>query len=208
MRINRANLLACLFAGAFSLLTVFSPLSIRAFESEPKDCLVMRQSDGSLPDAIDDDSLIVLDYGSFVLVNLRATAIEELVASGLSVEDLSGRTLIRLGGFVFDPVDGPGFIPAALRLNEEERAAPQYVIVQWRGPLRRDFLDSLESAGARLIQYIPDWGMLIRRGQIPLESLLEFDFVRAITPYEPAFKVERVLLEPLGVQMLGVHCNP
>ncbi|MBN2209437.1 MAG: S8 family serine peptidase [Candidatus Coatesbacteria bacterium] len=175
-------------------------------ELDERACLVTRQPDGSLPDAID-DSLVVLDYGSFVLVNLRLLAIEQLIASGVVVEDLSGRTLVRLGNYTFDPVDGPGLLPAALRLSEEDRAASRYVIVQWHGPLRRDFLESLEAAGARCIQYIPDFGMLVRRGPIPVQSLLAFDSVRAVSAFEPAYKVERVLLKPLGVQRLAVHLD-
>jgi len=207
MKANQTALPASFLIIAFLLLGAFPTPSGGAFEPDLSACLVMRQPDGSLPDAIDDDSLIVLDYGSFVLVNLRASAIEQLTASGVVVEDLSERTLVRLGDYVFDPVDGPSLLPTDLRLSEEEKATSQYVIVQWYGPVRRDFLESLEAAGARRVQYIPDFGMLIRRGPIPVESLLEFDFVRAVTPYEPAYKVEGVLLSPLGVQVLGVHLD-
>ncbi len=207
MKTNQIALPASFLIITFLLLGAFPTPSGGAFEPDPKACLVMRQPDGSLPNAVDDDSLIVLDYASFVLVNLRPSAIEQLVASGVVVEDLSERTLVRLGDYVFDPVDGPSFLPSGLRLSEEGRVTSQYVIVQWYGPVRRDFLESLEAAGARCVQYIPDFGMLVRRGPTPLQSLLEFDFVRAVTAYEPAFKVERVLLEPLGVQPLAVHLD-
>ncbi|MBN1593851.1 MAG: hypothetical protein JW941_11475, partial [Candidatus Coatesbacteria bacterium] len=116
MKAKYANLSHALFVTVVLIAAIISPPAILAEEAQSVDCLVMRDHDGLLPDLIDDDSLIAIDYGAFVLISARPDLVEDLVASGVSVEDLSSKRLIRLGDYVFDPVDGPGFLPAHLRL--------------------------------------------------------------------------------------------
>lgn len=95
---------------------------------------------------------------------------------------------IHLKAMVFDPLRGPGNIAAELRIPEG--TAIQRRIIQFRAPLTRDQRQMLISQyGLKLTDYIPNLAYLERIPDDLLTKLKQVDLVRAIVPYQPAFKI-------------------
>lgn len=95
---------------------------------------------------------------------------------------------IHLKAMIFDPLRGAGNIAAELRLPEG--TAVQRRIIQFRAPLTRDQRQMLTSQyGLKLTDYIPNLAYLERIPDDLLTKLKQVDLVRAIVPYQPAFKI-------------------
>lgn len=120
---------------------------------------------------------------------------------------------IHLKARVFDPLAGPGELPAALRLAAS--SATERRIVQFRAPLTRQQRELLRSEyGLKLTDYVPNLAYLERIPQETLGRLRRLDLVRATVDYQPAFKIsptigkvkfrtEERLREP-GLQLLAI----
>ena len=111
------------------------------------------------------------------------------VAGAAGAQETRGQDMrIHLEAATFDPLRGPGPIAPELRLSA---AAPnERWIVQFRAPLTREQRSMLEAEfGLKLKDYVPNLAYLERVPADRLGRLRQSPLVRALTPYEPAFKV-------------------
>ncbi|HPG21920.1 MAG TPA: hypothetical protein PLH75_03925, partial [Amaricoccus sp.] len=96
---------------------------------------------------------------------------------------------MRLGRYQFDPLMGVAEVPDELRtrLKPDERGP---WIVQFHRPLTIDEQRRLRRAyRLALTEYIPEGAYLEILAPEVRAALTADDLVRAIVPYEPAFKV-------------------
>src|SRR5580765_3271370 len=91
--------------------------------------------------------------------------------------------------------------PTPLAVPEHLRAAgePGSYLVQWRRPLDNAFYARLREAGAEFVSYIPNNAALVRVTADGARLLAAMSGTRAVLPYEPYYKLARVLL-PLAVE--------
>ena len=101
---------------------------------------------------------------------------------------------IRIAGYKFDPREIEGVVPAEMRLSMRELAAlreqPGHYLVQLQAPLDRETRKYLQGQYAlHLRNYVPELAYLERLDPRTLKALSKDPLVRAVVPFEPAFKI-------------------
>ena len=85
------------------------------------------------------------DYGSFRWLELSAADYLRMTASGTVFDEDKEAGQVQINRFRFDPlVDGAPPVGSA---GESEGAGPGFHLVQFRGPVKADWLSELEAAG-------------------------------------------------------------
>src|SRR5882672_2688377 len=135
---------------------------------------------------------IMQDYGAFVLMSApRAAA--DLVgvqsASGSSVRDDLNVLLLRAGAF--DTTEGEAV--SANALGEADSADEQLYLVQFVGPIKKQWVTELQSY-ADIVSYIPNNAYLVRAnasGLARINSLKSDDasHVQWTGTFKPAYKI-------------------
>ncbi len=129
-----------------------------------------------------------LDYGSFVWLELAATDLGSLQATGLPMEIRTEPYTLRLGEQSFDPVrDG---VQPPDGWNAVPSDGPDLYLVQLAGPPRDEWLAGLREAGLQLVQYVAPftyvvWGSpeVVTRGASAASA-------RWAGPFIPAYRVQ------------------
>jgi hypothetical protein len=81
-------------------------------------------------------------------------------------------------------------IPAHLQASGEHDS----YLVQARGAVDKAFRDSLESAGARIVAYVPNNAFLVRASSAQVSQLRALSRVQAVADYHPYYKLDSFLL--------------
>lgn len=101
---------------------------------------------------------------------------------------------ISIAGYTFDPLRVESAAPESLRMSRQERAAfeesPNYFLVQFRQRLDPQSKERLQAQyGLRLQEYIPELAYLERLEPDVRTRLSRDEAVRAIVPFEPAYRI-------------------
>ncbi len=128
----------------------------------------------------------VIDYGSFVWVEIPVNRLSLLAEKGISYQ--AAETTIGVYGYRFDPLQGEPVVPADLAADNAPDK-PGLQLVQFSGPTQDAWLDGLQNAGLKVLQYYAHnaylvWGTPAQLGQASQES-----FVRWSGAFHPAFKL-------------------
>jgi len=166
--------------------------------------VIVRAGSQTLPELARDGAVLwAEDYGSYSLacVNAdRAGGLARLQAAGAQLAD--EMTLVDFNGYRIDgsdPVANPAAragIPEGLRLAPE---ANRLRIVQFIGPIRDAWLESLHATGASIVTYAASNAYVVKvdaASAARLASLAREPGVLAITTYEPAYKLRPELRPP------------
>lgn len=153
-------------------------------------------------------SLQLLMNRSFFALGIAAGL--SLIARSVAQDDGSGPVVpgnpqVALQYGTFDPVVGTLPIPAVLKAGADTRLW----IVQFRGaPTDRDRAQ-LKALGVAIHGYLPHTCHLVRMEASALRAVSELAGVRWVGAYEPAYRLENVLLEQLanGVQLGKARYN-
>lgn len=100
------------------------------------------------------------------------------------------RAILMANAFFHAASSEPLQIPDALRSEGD----PGSYIVQWQGPADARFRETLASAGAEIVSYVPNNAYLVRASEAQSEQLRTAAGVQVVLPYEPYYKLERSLL--------------
>lgn len=102
----------------------------------------------------------------------------------------------------FDPLLDRLRLPADLTVDAAERESPAPVgaavsgkprgklghwIVQFDGPIQEEWKTPIYNLGGLLLDYVPDYGFIVRIPQQQVRGLRNLAHVRAVQPYQPAF---------------------
>lgn len=94
----------------------------------------------------------------------------------------------------FDPLQGEPEVPAELRAS----AANRLFVVQCWTQLLESCRTALRAAGAELHLYLPETAQVVELEPHELAAVRALPFVRAVTPFHPAYKLEERLLAGLA----------
>ena len=105
---------------------------------------------------------------------------------------------IRIAGYSFDPKKLDKVGPSTLRLSEEERIAyrttTNYYLVQLIEPINRESRQHLQvTYGLYLREYVPQLAYIEHLKPDIVKRLGTDNLVRAIVPFEPAFKISPMI---------------
>lgn len=102
------------------------------------------------------------DAGAFATPD--GAPIRELSRGNFAPEPAEGPALIRLGaGYTLDPQAGDPetALPAALRATAPTGDARGYFLIQFAGPITTADRDAITGRGGRILQYVPDYTLLV-----------------------------------------------
>ena len=127
------------------------------------------------------------DYGAFQWGEVDRADYEALQRAGLSVTATANPFLLTLGGETFDPLDES---TVASRF-ESYAANPQgdFHLVQFRGPVRAEWLQQARSAGMEMVQYIHPFTYVVWSDASSLAATRSHDAVRWVGDFRPEFRV-------------------
>ncbi|MEW6069654.1 MAG: S8 family serine peptidase, partial [Candidatus Thermoplasmatota archaeon] len=95
----------------------------------------------------------------------------------------------------FDPLKNCPSIPKDLTLA----TTGNYYILQFKGPVGEEWKKAVEKLGCSLYDYIPDYGFLaLVNNAKSKENIVKLPFVRALTQFQPGYKIEPQLLHKTG----------
>lgn len=127
----------------------------------------------------------VVDYGSFIWLEVPAERLPLLRNSGLPYE-VAG-TSIGIYNFRFDPLQGEPDVPADLRADANSGAGLR--LVQFVGPVNDSWLSDLKANGLRPLQYYAHNAYLVWGTRAQVESLAGKPYLRWSGDFHPAYKL-------------------
>jgi hypothetical protein len=109
-------------------------------------------------------------------------------------------------GIVIDTRAGEPNLPAGLALRE----APGqfgYYIIQFNGPIQREWMRELEQRGIEPFGYLPNYARLARLDPEQYNLVKTLPRIRWVGFFQPAYKLQRVLLGARGFREIarGFH---
>lgn len=132
--------------------------------------------------------LALADYGSFAWGRLSAAELADMKQQGLLVSTLDEPFTLHLGGEQFDPLvsrraGGPW---------SEYQPDPtgDFYLVQFPGPVRPEWLQSIRQSGAELAQPLHPFSQLIWASQAEIAAIGQSAQLRWLGPMLPAWKVQ------------------
>ena len=108
-------------------------------------------------------------------------------------------------GIVFNTESGEPELPAALRIRSRENG---YYLVQMEGPIYSTWTDELKNIGLEIIGYIPHYAYLVHGSAQKIDQAQSLSFVRWTGVYQPAYKLEKGLLNHDGDIRIVVQVFP
>ena len=133
-----------------------------------------------------------------------ASAVFAIAILALSAESAE----IKLNYAQFDPCLRLPNIPTGLT-RKPEAGRPDYFIVQLTGPVTQAMTDALRKVGAELLDYIPDYALLVRATPEAIDNdVRKLDFVRWVGLYHPAFAVSPLLRGVSGNLRINILLFP
>lgn len=184
-------------AAALALVFASAPALAVEAQQEKQELKKVRLSLRATGDRIEGAKFgrLVDDYGSYVVLSVPAGALQTMRRSGMDVEPLAEN--IGLGAFVFDPAEGAPPLPPRLR-DHEDGPEPRYYLVQFRGPIREEWLAELKRSGVEPIHYAPDNAMVVRATPPQIAAATRGPEVRWRDLFHPAYKLSDDLAWLLG----------
>jgi hypothetical protein len=92
---------------------------------------------------------------------------------------------VMVNGYYFDPLKEEPNIPVDMKLS----CPNGFFIVQMKGPMLQEWKEELESTGAFIYSYIPNFAYLVSMNAAEREKVGSLSYVRWIGNYEPAYKI-------------------
>jgi hypothetical protein len=134
---------------------------------------------------------VLEDYGAFTLMSAPRATAERISAesSGAAIRDDMNALLLRAGAF--DTTEGESTYASSL--GESDREGEQLYIVQFVGPVKKQWLRELGSA-AEIVSYIPNNSYLVRAtpsaaARINELKPVESNAVQWAGEFRPAYKI-------------------
>jgi hypothetical protein len=147
--------------------------------------------------------MLVEDYGSFVVIAAPKSA----DFSKSKMESLQLETNVSLPGRVFEPLqDSPA---ETIRPNQNasagNRGEKDYYVVQFAGPTRDEWLESVRAIGAEVLQYVPHQAFFVYGDGETMQKVAGHSRVRWVGRYVAENKIAPELREQIAAQMGGTQ---
>jgi subtilisin family serine protease len=112
---------------------------------------------------------------------------------------------LRIG--TFDPLAAePPDVPNSLA-TESTVAGTGYYAVQFQGPIRVQWREQLESTGAQVVEYVPDYAYVVRIPATEVARLSQLAAVRWVGPWQPAYRLHPDLLTQVEAWEQGLEAT-
>ncbi|GJM23954.1 MAG: hypothetical protein DHS20C16_03690 [Phycisphaerae bacterium] len=129
----------------------------------------------------------VTDYGTFVWMELTDEQRDRVRQSGIEMQDHANAFRITLGEQTFDPVAGVPAVPNALVAGRS--GGPDLHLIQMKGPTKAAWVDELEAAGLKVVQYIHPYTYVVWGDLNARDSAATKNNVRWTGDFAPAYRL-------------------
>ncbi len=119
-------------------------------------------------------------------------------ATGPVIATLADGSQVRLAGMTFDPLTGAPRVSVTLDQKGYDAGQAGLYLVQFNGPVYDSYKDAVRQAGAELGDYIPQNAFITQATPDVANRVSDLPFVRAVTPYKPAYKLDTTLVTADG----------
>jgi hypothetical protein len=137
-------------------------------------------------------------YDSFAIGALTDNERSALESRGYVVEKEPFLHTIALNGFSFDTRRGEPEISEDLMINGYADGSTGHYIIQFVGPTKEEWKNSIERFGAKVGDYIPNNAFIVEMNAETMQRISGLDFVQWTGLFHPAFKIRPELLSNLG----------
>jgi hypothetical protein len=110
-------------------------------------------------------------------------------------------------GIIIDTRTSKPNLPPGLAAREAPGQAGYYII-QFEGPIRREWVRELERRGITPFGYLPNYAMLSRLDREQYNLVKTLPRVRWVGLYEPAYKLQHALLDARGFREIVIQLMP
>ncbi len=121
--------------------------------------------------------------------------------------DLNPNYIGFSNGYAIDTRVGEPELPAALRIDGYDHGNGYYII-QVKGPVYSQWLDQLKALGIDVIAYLPNYAFIVYANQEQLARSRDLDFVHWTGIYQPAYKLQKELLDARGKARVVMQLFP
>jgi subtilisin family serine protease len=136
-------------------------------------------------------------FVAVILAALLLPAFAAGAAPSTAPAAADGGIQVRVPNFAFDPVaDGEPKLSNAERFDGQEAG---FRLVQFYGATEDAWLDGLQDAGLKVLQYYPHYTYLVWGAESALRAAESLDFVRWTGNFHPAYKINSDLVGREGV---------
>ena len=153
------------------------------------------------------DSERVIDYGAFKWAVIPTTDLVALDEAGVVYQATHNPYHLTLGGKTFDPLTAPPKFDTGWDKKSAE-GQPGLSLIQFFGPTKDIWLQSLQAAGLEALQYIHPYTYLVWGNLLALDKDMQNEIVRWFGDYLPAYAVQpeyRLLhVDPIRVRAMIV----
>ena len=116
---------------------------------------------------------------------------------------------IHLAMGTFDPLShtGPPPLPYELTLKRYPEDKPGYYIVQFKGPVLKQWKEAMAAKGVTILDYIPQFAFLVRMDHQTRKAVQAIHSVRWVGIYQPGYRISPDLMKKLsekGEQLIEV----
>ena len=136
---------------------------------------------------------------------LKIGKIENLHAKGKRPQKISR---IHLAVGQFDPLfeAEPFPVPESMKIQAHPPGEAGYYILQFKGPVKQAWKDTVIEAGAKILDYIPNFAFIVKMDEKVKSKVEGMDPVRWVGIYQPGYRVEPQLMQShvLGQQIEAV----
>lgn len=149
--------------------------------------------------------VVVEDYGQFVVVATDAS--RDL--SRVALETSRIQTTVNLPGKAFEPTENPGVETVPPGENSNGKAGggegndKDYYVVQFAGPIRDEWLDSLRAIGVEVLQYVPHQAYFVYGDRTAMHKVAGHSRVRWVGRYDAESRISPELREQVIAQLRG-----
>ncbi len=129
----------------------------------------------------------ISDYDRFVWIELNASDLARLQASGIAFQERTDAFVLRLGGLAFDPRVAAPNLPdgwGAVRSDE-----PDLHLIQFAGPMRASWLADLQATGLQPVQYVYPHTYIVWGPKTARDAAALAPAVRWSGAFAPAYRV-------------------
>ncbi len=109
-------------------------------------------------------------------------------------------------GYAIDTRIGEPNLPANLRIDGYDGAG--YYLLQVKGPVYSDWVTTLKVLGIDVIVYIPNYSFIVYADPDQINHARAKDFVKWTGVYQPAYKLEKELLNARGTARVVLQLFP
>ncbi len=136
------------------------------------------------------------DYGAFALYRVDGATLDQLTRSGALAQGVVSNK-VEFTATTLDTAGPPPAIPAAFQARSGD--GPSLQIVQYVGPIAKEWLAALSATGAKIVQFMPENAYVVQATAEQLTAIRAQaqggTSVQYVGPYLPYFKLAATLAD-------------